>query len=161
MARSAPQDDRPDSLQSKLAAAVAAEPGIGIGELQKRTRCGWGAMYRALEPLVLQGTIVQARVGRRTLLYPRGDDAAPGLPRSHAVLKGRTTRQMVQLLASSRGVTANDLRVATDKPERTVYYHLAKLEEAGLVETTAQVRGRLFFPTSLLVRLVASGGHAV
>jgi len=152
--------DRPASLQAKLATLVAAEPGISVAELQARTQCGWGAMYRALEPLVATGAVVQARVGRRALLYPRNGGLAPSLSTPQATIKGRTRQRMARLLASAGGVTASELRDATATPERTVYYHLAKLEEAGLVQGAAQVRGRVFFPTTLLVQLLEASRPA-
>lgn len=136
-----------------ILSAVRAHPGIPIGELRRQLSIGWGTFYHHLNRLAAEGLISTAHAGRRKLVFPEGhrakeESAALG------ILRGRTARRVAEAFLDRTHRSMDDLIATLDLAPRSVYYHVRRLIDAGLVRSASETRYKDLEATRTLKRIL-------
>lgn len=113
--------------------------GLPLAQLKERVGLGWGSFYHHLEKLQRAGHLEVAENGRRRVVYPvgLGDERHS---RACSALQGATARRIAAAIASRPGCSVRDVLEEVGESPRVVYYHLKRLMEAGLVESSSPTR---------------------
>lgn len=143
-------------IRQRIVRQVAGRPGQTVGELLETLDVGWGTLHHHLKRLEHAGLLHTVSAGRRRLVYP-GPSAAepPGSGRARAILRGRTARRVAEAIADHPGVGIDRLVPLVGESPRTVYYHVKRLVDAGLVLMDRATRYADLAPAPALARLLA------
>ena len=136
--------------------AIRAEPGIIMRQLVERTHLGWSTVYRAIRKLQRQGLVHTRKEGRIRRLFP-DEVATPTRLALHQVnlLSNATARRIATSIAAKPGQDMSWLAAELDLGPRTVYYHLRRLRQAKLIESSREARYADLTPTAPLKEALA------
>jgi predicted transcriptional regulator len=119
-------------VRQKLYASIRARPGQTLMELRRSLGMGWGNLYHHVRRLQDAGLVETTQAGRRCLAFARGSQAAQ-LHQRAALLRGATARWIAAYVLAHPGCDFKDILVAAPVEQRTVYYHVQRLQEARLI----------------------------
>lgn len=128
---------RPDALlehpvRRRIAEAVAADPGVHLGELERRLDVPASTLKHHVRKMVEGERLHARRMGRYTCIFPEG--RLPGNQvLEAAVTRSDGARQIMAALETNPGLGVRDLAELTGLNASTVSYHTRRLEEAGSV----------------------------
>ena len=114
---------------------VREKPGISMSALTDAAQVHWGTIQFHVLRLEHQGLVRTLRVGRRRLVFPE-EVLTGGLGEEDAMLQEETCRRVASTILLHPGRGVGDLVDLTDLTPRTVYYHVKRLRDAGLVQTS-------------------------
>lgn len=140
-------------VRTTLLRRVEEEPGSTVGDLRRGLGLGWGAFYHHLNRLAALGLVETVVRGRRCLVYPAGHPAARE-SQARSLLAGPTVRVLARTIVEAPRSSVQDLVERHGLSSRTVYYHVRRLVEAGLVVCPAGPRIRDLTATPRLVALL-------
>lgn len=127
--------------------AVAANPGLSLNELLRRTYLSNGTARHHIRKLRESGHLEVRRLAGRVRLYPRGTDEAEA--RTLAAKDGPMRRALLTAIQRSPGITqAALLTNFPDTPRSSVQFHLRTLERGGLVQKEKSGRSVRYFLNS-------------
>jgi len=132
----------PASARQRLLSLVHSQPGIPVGELARRLDVRTGTLHYHLHRLELDGSILTCREGRRRLVFPASDALEGAHVRALGLLRGRTTQSVAEAILKNPGVSLLGVMKLVDETPRTVYYHVKRLREAGLISSASSTRYR-------------------
>jgi DNA-binding MarR family transcriptional regulator len=123
---------------------MQAEPGLSASELAQRRGLSWGAAVHHLETLRRNGFATSARFGRYRRWFAAGgfDEARKS---QVAVLRNAVTARVAQAVLAAPGSSQKRLAVRLGMTPQATHWHLARLEQAGLVERRRNGREVLHF----------------
>lgn len=119
--------------RQRLHAAIEAQPGIHLKELQRQTGLAWGQTQHHMAKLVASGIIVAKPLGAYTCYFPKGQDRH--VMGAAGVLKADGARRLLQAIGGTVGLSMGQLSRQVGLTESTAHYHVKRLEAAGLVAT--------------------------
>lgn len=151
--RREPVDDSP--LRQQILAIVRAQPGIPIGELMGRLGIGWGTVYHHIAKLTRQGLIRTHASGRRRLIFPAPYAIEPQEAPGFAIVRGATAQRIARSILAKPGQSVGEICQDVAESPRVVYYHVKRLLEAGLVESSSRTRHHDLRPSVRLGELLA------
>lgn len=144
----------------RLYEEVRARPGVAVAELMRETGLNEIVVRHHLRMLEAHRYVTLRGQGRLRGYFASDASADPEATYAHLVLKDATRRRLAELLAaSSMPLTQSDLAERAGVSRRLVSHHLARLEEAGLVEGSGGMP-RGYVPTVLLARFLEDGALA-
>lgn len=129
---------RSDVLRHPTRAAVHAHvrdhPGAHLAEISRALRVPRVTLQHHLRMLVAHRLLVAQPTGRVLAFYAPGATPDASAVEVHVAMKGETRQRVVDaLLAAPAGLTQRDLVEITGMSQRLLSYHLARLEELGIV----------------------------
>jgi predicted transcriptional regulator len=129
-------------VRANIVRILATNAGCHLRGLQRRSNLGLGQLRHHLKVLEAGGFVVRQRDGRKVRYYL--PDEVPLQDRElFAALYQEVPRRMLALLVARPGARHGDLARALERPAATISYHLARLQEAGLVRSMK--RGSLVY----------------
>lgn len=137
--------------RAALLRIVADNPGIPLNKVRSKLPLGWGTLYHHVRRLEKTGAIETVAVGRRRLLYIPGVSADEELA-AQALVEGATARAIAEAVWRRPGTSFKELVEATGASERVAYYHIKRLMDARLVESSSTTRHYGLRPSPLLIR---------
>ena len=147
----APLDAR--QVRERILAAVRAEPGLTVGDLQRALQVSQGTLHYHLLRLRAYGEVTCVPSGRRRLVFPASQAREDvDLAAAVARLRGATARRIAEYLTRAAPASIADIAAALGARPRVIYYHVGHLLRAGLVTMTLTPRHRRFAPSLDLVR---------
>ncbi len=133
---------------------VESNPGSSMQQVQDASGLAWGTVVYHLSRLERGGHLVSERDGRLRRFWIRGSEVA-ARRRGASLLLEETPRRLVDAIQLQPGLAQNELcdRVGVKHPVASKY--LKRLREQGLVRVVPHSRSRLYYPTAVLVDMVA------
>lgn len=125
--------------RAQILRLVAENPGIPVSRLRHRIPLGWGTLYHHVWKLCEARELVTVVLGRRRLLYLPGA-ATEEATRARNILEGKTANAIARIVLQSPRLSFKELVRLSGGSERSVYYHLKRLLDAGLVVSTSRTR---------------------
>lgn len=124
---------------------IKSRPGISVGDLKEEMPFGWASLYYHLGILIDAGLVkdeLDAIDGRRRHLYPvlKGG-RIPKAKTPEPVLSAPST-EVATAIIDKPGMNLQELIVELGMTPRNVYYHVRRLEEAGLIKSSSKTRYR-------------------
>lgn len=139
---------------------VRAQPGVTLAELVRTTGLTQVVVRHHLRMLEAHLYVVIRGEGRLRCCFAMDARADPESTSLHMVLKDATRRRIAEILVRSpMPLTQAALSEAAGVSRRLVSHHLARLEEAGLVEGSGGTP-RGYVPSVALVRFLEGGALA-
>ena len=135
-------------VRNDLYEVVTKRPGIHFQEIARHLDKGRGTTEHHLRKLVQAGLLVEKADSGFTCYFPKGA-VDRKLMAAAPVLKTAGARNVLAAVHASPGAVAADLSARLGMPTSTVNYHLKKLVNAGLVDTTRQGRSLALHATTL------------
>lgn len=124
--------------RSRIMDAVASQPGIHFKELRRLTGIPNGALVHHLRKLTDSGILVAQRSGRYVCYFGRAVDA--GQLRSVEAVKAAGARKLLEAVQREPGLGPEAIASRCGLAVSTVHYHMARLEQAGLLRVDRQGR---------------------
>lgn len=121
-----------NKVRDQLVQAVRAEPGITPPELQRLTGAGWSTVVYHLSLLEKNKFVSSLIDGRHKRFFPT-EDVAWNERGKIAALKNLRTRELYELITNEPGVGPSDLAERVSLSRQAIYWHVERLERAGLV----------------------------
>lgn len=123
---------------------ISQKPGISIVALKNHFPFEWGSFYYHLRMLMHAGYL---RVETDTIDLRRRH-VFPVMDREKMTAAGLSTetrlrepaKQVALLIMMNPGLNLKELAELADMPERTLYYHVKRLVDAGLVQPGSSTR---------------------
>lgn len=126
-------------VRGELMQRVQASPGVHFQQLVRDTGKGRGTMEHHLRKLIQAGLVVE-RPGRGfTCYFPKGA-VDRRLMQAASSLKSAGARDVLRAVHASPGAVSADVVARLGMAPSTVNYHLKRLVDAGLVDTTREGR---------------------
>lgn len=132
-------------LRARIAALVAAEPGIHLMEIQRRIGKGNGTTRHHVRVLVRAGALVPRRAGRYVCYYPP-EVQDPRLQILGGLLRSEVARRLLQEVSARPGLAVAQLARRVGADPTTVRYHLRRFHEAGLTRWRSEPGGAKVHP---------------
>ena len=131
-----------EGLRWRMLETIKARPGISPVELKAAIPMGWGTFFHHMRHLEAQGAIQSQVSGRRRVLYPTDAASQANVPVlvAEALLRGRTAREVYEGIRARPGIDLADLCTILDRSPRSVYYHVLRFVERGLVRSQSSTR---------------------
>ncbi|HEX9815826.1 MAG TPA: winged helix-turn-helix transcriptional regulator [Candidatus Thermoplasmatota archaeon] len=121
-----------NKVRDTIVSAIKSEPGITAPKLQELTGTGWSTVVYHLSLLEKNKIVSSLISGRHKHFFPV--DTVNWNDRAKiAVLKNLRTRELFTLIQRQPGVAAGDLARSVGIAQPSVYWHMERLEKAGLV----------------------------
>lgn len=112
---------------------IQASPGITLTDLTAAGPVARNAVVHHLRILESQGFIVSRRVGRSRHFYPNGHAPSAREVVAQSTLENATTRAIADRVRAAPGTAQRDLCEGLGISPSLAHWHLARLEDAGLV----------------------------
>jgi DNA-binding transcriptional ArsR family regulator len=125
---------------------VGREPGLSVGDVQRRLKILSGAFHNHMERLVAAGLVERRDTGTNTRLYLT--DAAP--PPDAPTLGNDTAKAIARVVLEKPGLDSEQIGEEAGKSQRTAQVYLRTLREAGYVELSPGEGPPLYYPTAKL-----------
>lgn len=122
--------------------AIAANPGLGKGDLAERCQVAPGTVALHLERLVAKGAVFTFQDGPWRRVFPQGYPAP--VARVYSALHRDVTRQILQALSNGKPWTRRELLATLGVPESTLANNLAQLHMRGMLQREFR-RGRHYY----------------
>lgn len=121
-----------------------------------RLEIGSGTAQYHIRRLEDAGRVHTIVIGRRRLVFPGPlksllDEHA----HAHALLRGSSAHAIARAVIENPACSVLHLIALTGESPRSVYYHLKRLRDAGLIGSGSQRRYLQVVPTPLLLQLAA------
>jgi predicted transcriptional regulator len=118
--------------------------GMSISNIMEETGVSWGATVYHLSVLEREGHSVSVRKGRERIFFPIEK------PRSEyekdAVLKNISTAQIYELIRQNPGIVQKYISDEMEMKHSSVYWHINRLKDTGLVREEKVGRNSQYFP---------------
>jgi predicted transcriptional regulator len=121
---------------------VVEHPGINVSEVVKHFGLGWGATVYHLRVLERNHLVVPSKQGRQVCYFQNGGTWSTGQRAGISALRNPNAAHVARVVLAKAGVQQRELCKLTGLAQPTVSWHLARLEEAGLVAGDGAPRRR-------------------
>ena len=121
-------------------AAVRADPGVSLTEVQERTGLSIATIYYHVRRMEGEGMLETHAVGRRRVVFVHVAAADLGDACSVVLLKGTSCHQVAMAVATWGTATIPQLVAHTGMSPRAVYHHVKSLKDAGLLSSSSTTR---------------------
>lgn len=135
---------------------VEGSPGIGLSDLQRCSRLGWGNVQYHLWILERAGLIRRVTVGRSALVYPASGD--PSLQHRMAVVSDPLTRRIAEAIVLHPDWNQKRLCQSLGVTRKVFLTHLRRLSQARLV-SVQRVGGERRYHSTPELRGLLDGPH--
>lgn len=150
----APEAESPNRQQ--IVDAIATNPGVPLGRIGALVGLSWSTVLYHVNALVGAGQVRVVASGGRRLAYCIDGSNAYQHSDAHGAVSGTTSRAIAEAIALKSGLTMVEICAAVDRPYRSVFYHIHKLEASGLIVASSG-RPKVYHATEALIDAVRSG----
>ncbi len=126
-------------VRQQILARARATPGLSLMELRRVMGLGWGNLYHHLKRLEKAGLVETRAAGRQCLVFPTGSRGTESHQRA-SMLRGATARWVAGYVLAHPGCDFADLLKDAPVEQRTVYYHVQRLQRAKLIRAGSRSR---------------------
>lgn len=137
---------------------ILARPGVTLGDLRKRVHLGWGNAYHHLRKLERAGLVRSERLGRRLVVSPSGREYDRQRAVAVAYLKGAAAFAICLDIMEHAGTSVVAIAERQRLSVRSVYYHVERLAQLGLVASRSSTRQFALHPEPLLLNVLSETG---
>lgn len=120
--------------RQKIVGVVREHPGASARDVQRLAGLAWGETAYHLDQLLRAGALRRERGGRRDYYFPV--ELTWDERRLFLALRSDTERRLLLELADAPGLTLAELQARADASLSTASFHLRRLLDLGLVEST-------------------------
>jgi DNA-binding transcriptional ArsR family regulator len=124
---------------------IKARPGISVGDLKEEMPFGWASLYYHLGILIDAGLVkdvLDEIDGRRRHLYPILKGGKIPKPKTPEPVLSEPSTEVSMAIINKPGMNLQELIEELGMTPRNVYYHVRRLEEAGLIKSSSRTRYR-------------------
>lgn len=121
-----------------------------MGTVRSRLGIPWATLHHHVAALRAAGELRVALCGRRALLFHAERAASAAEIAARAMVQGDTARAIAAHVVSRPGHSIAEMSVALGRTERVVYYHVRRLIDAGLLQSSAPTRLHNLTPSPML-----------
>lgn len=124
---------------------IKTRPGISVGDLKEEMPFGWASLYYHLGILIDAGLVkdvLDEIDGRRRHLYPVLKGGRIPKPKNPEPVLSAPSTQVARAIIDRPGMNLQELIDELGMTPRNVYYHVRRLEEAGLIKSSSKTRYR-------------------
>lgn len=121
---------------------VVEHPGVNVSEVVKHFGLGWGATVYHLRVLEKNHLVVPTKQGRQVCYFQNGGTFSIPQRAGISALRNANAAHVARVVLERPGVQQRELCRITALAQPTVSWHLARLEEAGLVHADGAGRKR-------------------
>lgn len=118
--------------RQRIFGVVSKNPGLSARDIQRLAELGWGETSYHLERLVDAGVLRRERAPNRDFYFV--SDITWDDRKCIVFLRGENSRNILIELLRSPGLTPFDLAERLRLSKSTVYFHLTRLVQGGLVQ---------------------------
>ncbi|MHB8633444.1 MAG: winged helix-turn-helix transcriptional regulator [Thermoplasmatota archaeon] len=119
-------------VRGTMVQAIRSEPGITPPELQRLTKAGWSTVVYHLSVLERSKLVSSTIDGRHKRFFP-----SDGIPRDQrgriAAMRNKRTAHLYGIISGEPGIGPSDLCRRLGVGRSTIYWHVERLERAGLI----------------------------
>lgn len=133
-----------NKVRETMVQAIRADPGITPPQLQELTGAGWSTVVYHLGVLEKNKLVSSLIDGRHKRFFPYENVNWSDRGRI-AVLKNEQSRHLYEMILQEPGVGPSDLSSRVGVSRSTIYWHVERLEKAGLVGRDRQRLKTVFF----------------
>ncbi len=112
--------------------AVSKNPGLSARDIQRLVGLGWGETSYHLDRMATAGVLRRERAPNRDFYF--ASDLTWDDRKYLVFLRGENPRGILLTLLGSPGLSPSDLAERLRLSKSTVYFHLTRLVQAGLVQ---------------------------
>lgn len=141
-------------IRREILSIVEDEPGISFRALSDRVGMNANSLSYHAFRLEIEGFLVQVRAGRRLLLFPPHylDEMDPA---DVVLLAEPACRRVALAIVEHPRLTVNELVELLGDSHRSVYHHVKRLRDAGLVAAADPTRHRGLVAAPRLLGIVS------
>lgn len=137
-----------------MLALVASHPGLTVGEIARRLSIRNGTLFYHLQRAEADGHVTTRTDGRRRLVFPAGASLEDAKVRALNLLRGETALEVARAVADAPGISLFKLFAELDTAPRTVYYHVKRLRDAGIIVSAGRRRYHELRPSAILLEVL-------
>ncbi|AIY90962.1 winged helix-turn-helix transcriptional regulator [Geoglobus acetivorans] len=118
---------------------VIKNPGVSLRDLERHLKMNRSTLRHHIEALEREGTVITIKAGKERLAFPLEYLIFNGrnLDRK-IVLRSDARKKILDVLSRNGGMRMSELANALEMSYKTLHYHVAVLQRAGLVEFDGQ-----------------------
>lgn len=131
--------------RKQMMEVIKNRPGISVGDLKAEMPFGWASLYYHLGILIDAGLVkdvLDEIDGRRRHLFPIGKGGKIPKPKTPEPVLSQPSTEVAMAIVNKPGMNLQELISELGMTPRNVYYHVRRLEEAGLIKSSSKTRYR-------------------
>lgn len=131
-------------IRAGILAVAEAEPGVPVSELATKLSITVSTVLHHIRLLERTGHVDSRRSGRTRHVFPAGKGVQE--KRAAMVLHHEKGRRILEFVCANPGTMQREIASGLGIGQSLAYWHLVRLEDAGLVRTQRVGRARLYRP---------------